>query len=180
MMMALVRVEPPLPYRERPPGVVVDTLVLHSTVTATAEEAVRVLRARELSYHAVGDKDGTVLDCCPLDRVAHHGGNSYGPREEAAGTSREQNAQHMFVANCSVNDYTISFSFANMNDGVDPYPESQLAACLEWIEMARCRFPLKWITTHGIVSPTRKNDPLGLDLDAFAARCGLAVWRPRG
>lgn len=173
------RVEPPLPHRERPANVIVDTLVLHSTVTGTAEEAVRVLRARELSYHALGGKDGRILECCPIEKVAHHGGNSYGPREETAGISREQNAQHMFIANCSVNDYTVSFSFANMNDGVDPYTEPQLVAALEWIEMVRCTYPLLWLTTHGIVSPGRKNDPLGLDLDAFAARCGLKVWRPK-
>src|SRR5690606_37420935 len=55
-----------------------EAVVLHYTATQTAESAIRTLTNRNasVSAHLVIDRDGTVTQLVPFDRVAWHAGES--------------------------------------------------------------------------------------------------------
>ena len=156
-------------------------VVLHATAGGNVSGAVETLRDRGLSYHAIVAPDGLIFKGCPLGSVAFHAGNSYGPNEAARGVSRAQNKVKEFTARPTpcVNGYSVGLAFVNLDDGKDAYDAPQVDALAWFVGEVRKQFPgIKWITTHAIVSPGRKIDPLGFDLDAFAKRVGLPVWRP--
>lgn len=123
--------------------------------------AIETLRKRGLSYHLIFPKAMEPIKCAPLSGVAYHAGESRGPDGRF------------------VNAYSVGFSFVNLNDGRDPYTPFQVECAIELAKTLPLQFPeLKWVTTHAIVSPHRKTDPLGFDLDQFAAAVGLKAWRP--
>lgn len=165
-----------------------DTVVFHATAGSTLSGALDALRKAKLSYHYIIEKDGTVTKCVPLSRVAYHAGNSYGPHEAAKGVSRKQFANNpinralkrvaKFVAGCSVNGYSIGISFVNLNDGKDQITAAQWEAAIDLVAAIRNQHPIKWITTHVLVSPGRKFDPATFRLGQFCLSCGLTPWRP--
>lgn len=138
------------------------TLVLHATAGGSATGAIATLRQRGLSYHFIVPKTGDPIKCAPLSKVAYHAGASWGP-------------DGLFV-----NRYSIGVSFVNLNDGEDPYTPWQTEVALWIAQQCKVMYPgIKWVTTHAIISPGRKTDPKGYDLDAFAAKCGLRAWRKK-
>lgn len=158
-----------------------DTLliVMHATAGGSLEGAIETLRDRNLSYHYIIDRDGTVTKCIPLAKTAWHAGNSYGPDEEAKKISRKQDRSHNFVAKTCVNGYSIGISFVNKDDGKQTETPAQQIAAVSLILELRQAFPsLKFVTSHAIVSPGRKVDPLGYNMDALAKAVGLPLWRP--
>lgn len=171
-------IRPWFAHRRRPSGQAIELIVLHATAGATLAGAVATLRERGLGYHYLIDKSGAVYKGCPVLAQTGHAGNSYGPREADAGVDRKQNRKGEFNAKCSVNPYSLGISFVNLNDGVDPYTAAQERAVRDLIVALKAVLPeLSALTTHAIVSPRRKNDPLGFDVDALARDVGLAVWR---
>src|SRR5579871_4374545 len=77
---------PPLPFAyaytpspncdERPPGAVVDCIVLHATVEPTTEATMKIFLdpARRVSAHFVVGKDGRVVQMVPVEKRAWHAG----------------------------------------------------------------------------------------------------------
>lgn len=154
-------------------------IVMHATAGSSLQGAIETLRERGLSYDYIIEKDGTITKCCPTANVAFHAGNSYGPKEAEAKVSRTQDASSNFVAKCGVNPYTIGVSFVNWDNGKDPFTPAQEAAARELIKELKTALPtLKFITTHARVSPRRKVDPKGYDIDRLAADTGLQSWKP--
>ncbi len=178
--MQIETLKPALVSKPRPAGEEVTLVVLHATAGPSLIGAIETLRERQLSYHAIIDKDGAITKCCPYSRMALHAGSSYGPKEAAAKVSREQNHHTwQFVAGCSVNRYSIGISFVNWDDGRDPVTDAQTSAAEELITALRRQFSgLTDLTSHALVSPHRKVDPLGYDLAPLAERTGLNLWRP--
>ena len=141
-------------YNERPKGVLPSVLVLHADASAKASSSVAWIRRSDskVSYHALVDRSGEVFMFVPLGKRAWHAGeSSYNGRK-------------------NVNDFSVGLAFANRNDGVEPYTDAQyeIGALLanEWMK----RFPtigLDRITTHAAISPGRKTDPLGFDVERF-------------
>jgi N-acetylmuramoyl-L-alanine amidase len=145
----------------------VDCIVLHATADTNGKASVEWCQnpASQVSYHCIIDRDGTLYNLVPAIRKAWHAGVS------------------SFQGRGFCNDYAIGVSFANRNDGVEPYPETQLnvgaAVCAGYMK----RFPaitLDRITTHAVVSPGRKSDPKppAFDLDAFKARVQRELTPP--
>lgn len=180
--MQISTLTPPLKYRPRPVGVVVDTIVLHATAGANLDGAIQALRASGNSYHYIVEDgrdghDGRVTKCVPSTARANHAGNSYGPHEASRELSRTQDFRGNFVAGCSVNDYTIGISLVNVDDGHDPYSQAQYDSVIELIRELKAAFPaLRYLTTHYAVSPRRKVDPVGFDVHRVAAAVGLELW----
>lgn len=152
---------PDSPYRfvespncnDRPPGTLVDVLVLHSTVIDTLQETVDLFLdpKEEKSAHFVVGRDGEVVQMVAVERRAWHAGQS-----ELAGVPR-------------VNDYSIGIEMVNLNDGNDPYPDAQyesVAGILRWLR-TRFDIPDERIVSHTEIArpPGRKNDPRGFDFD---------------
>jgi len=142
------------------------TLVIHATAGResrpdSAAGAIQTLRERGLSYNYVIAKDGTVYKCCALSRKAYHAGPSVGPDGRG------------------VNTYSVGVSLVNANDGKDPYTGEQYAALLELAREIRGQHPsIEWLTTHALIAPKRKTDPLGFPIDRLGRDVGLPVWRP--
>lgn len=141
-----------------------DTVVLHATAGTTFKGAYQALKDRELSYHYIiedqRETDGLIRKLVPYGRVAYHAGLSVGPH------------------GANVNNYSVGISFVNANDGLDLYSTKQFRAAFELIETLKKGLPLKYITTHAIISPGRKTDPRNFPLTELAALCGLKVWKP--
>lgn len=142
---------------------VISCVVLHATADEHTLSAVRWCQTpapanpNPVSYHVIVDRDGTIYQLVPLARRAWHAGASE------------------FMGRPNVNDFSIGLSFANRNDGIEPYPEVQLSVGAALVA-SYCRiYPAitpDRITTHRAIAPTRKTDPAGpaFDLDAFKLR----------
>ena len=133
---------------ERPPGITVDTIVVHATVINTLDEVVRRFAdpCSKVSSHYTIDRDGTIVSHVPEDRRAWHAGQS-----------------KMKDGRSAVNDFSIGIELVNLNDGVDPFPELQIQAMRNLVEGIVDRHPIRHIVTHYACAdpPGRKSDPNG-------------------
>lgn len=142
--------------RKSPPT----TIVLHATAGSSLAGALSALRARELSYHYLIEKDGRITKCVPVGRVAFHAGVSQGPDGP----------------NC--NGYSIGISMVNLNNGIDPYPQPQVLACVDLCRELVSNVPsLRWLTCHYSIAPTRKTDPKGFPASMVATEAKLQPWK---
>lgn len=142
-------------------------VILHSTAGASAASSVAWLRRGDVmaSYHYIIERDGAITKCVPTSRQAWHAGKSYGWEG----------------ANC--NGYTVGIAFANRNDGVERVTAAQETAAEILIrELMKYERSLRYISTHRLVSPGRKNDPRGWNFRGFFERFKdeLLPWRPSG
>lgn len=135
-------------YNRRPdgPNTVVDTVVLHATVTPTLEKTAEwfYTTKSEVSAHFVIGRDGSIVQCVSTyDRAWH------------AGASRD------FLGRGNLNNFSIGIEIVNFNDGKDPYPAAQVEAVKALIQALKRRFPLKYITSHEYIALPygRKTDP---------------------
>ncbi len=139
---------------------------MHSTAGASAASSVAWLRRGDVmaSYHYIIERDGAITKCVPTGRQAWHAGKSYG----------------WDGANC--NGYTVGIAFANRNDGVERVTAAQETAAEVLIrELMKYERSLRYISTHRLVSPGRKNDPRAWDFRKFADRFmgELVPWKPQ-
>lgn len=138
----------------RPPETVIDTVVLHATVLDSADEVCRHFEKADpgVSSHYTIDRDGTVYQHVPEAEKAFHAGVSEMPDGRVG-----------------VNDFSIGIELVNRNDGIDPYPESQLLALENLLASIRLAHPIRHVVSHAeIARPVgRKTDPAGLSLDRF-------------
>ncbi len=141
-------------HEPRPPGVVVDTVVLHATVLDTVDEVCEHFRKSDpgVSAHYTIDRDGTVYQHVDETEKAFHAGVSEMPDGRTV-----------------VNDFAIGIELVNLNDGFDPYPESQIVALRSLLADIRSRHPIKHVVSHAEIARPRgrKTDPLGLDTSLF-------------
>lgn len=164
--------------KPRPKGTIIDTIVLHATGGSTVVGALDALREKGLGYHYIVDQNGHVYKAVSAADETYHAGSSYGPHEAKEGLSRAQKRTGEFIAGCSVNTYSVGVSLVNLNNGKDPYDHDQIEALIELLKAIKAQIPtIKYLTTHAIVSPGRKTDPRGLNLDSVAAAVGLTPWR---
>jgi N-acetylmuramoyl-L-alanine amidase len=157
-------------WNERPGGAEdVDTVTLHATADQDTAAAVTWCctpapkNPKPVSYHTIVDRDASVIVLVSSTRRAWHAGRS------------------LFHGRADVNDFSIGLSFANRNDGVEPYPPEQLAVGAALVAGWMKRYPkitLDRITTHAAIrSAWRvthpeaeiKTDPAppAFDLDKF-------------
>ena len=142
----------------RPAGVSVDTVVLHADAAANAQATVSWIRSKvsKVSYHALIDRDGTVYRFVETSRRAWHCGPS------------------AFDGRTDVNDFSLGLSFANRNDGAEPYTDAQYESAalvlLGWMQLYP-KITAARLTTHAAIAtpPGRKTDPMGFDLERLKA-----------
>jgi N-acetylmuramoyl-L-alanine amidase len=118
-------------------------VIIHHTSNETAEQALAVLRdpVREVSAHYLVGRDGRVYQLVDERKRAWH-----------AGASR-------WGGDADVNSSSIGIEMDN--DGMEPYPEPQIASLLALLAdiQARYKIPRANFLAHGDVAPTRKVDP---------------------
>lgn len=178
----------------RPRKQEIKMIVVHSTAGGSFSGAWSTLITKGFGYHALLPDEneyghGSIIKCVPDLRVCGHAGNSYGPLEEQKGISRQQDSKRNFIANTSVNGYSLGVSFVNMNDGQDKYSNQQHQACVErCVTWALAHPSIEWLSTHYYVSPGRKSDPKNYDILKLLAdvnlqlkgkRSLLKLWKPK-
>lgn len=130
----------------------ISAIVLHADASSRIESSLDWTRRAEskVSYHILIGRTGKVfMTVHPEDKAWH------------AGISTLDGVKN-------VNDFSIGVCLSNRNDG-EAFPASQLQTGMDVCALL-CRtynIDPERITTHAIVSPGRKTDPKGLDLETF-------------
>ena len=152
----------------RPPGAVVDVLVLHYT-ELPLKESLDILRddAREhrVSAHYVLAEDGTLYRLVPEDRVAWHAGRSHWRGREA------------------LNATSIGVEIVNLDGDRHDYPPQQIAALIELCRGILARHPAivpRNVVGHSDIAPQRKIDPGRRFPWATLAAAGIGLWPKAG
>ena len=149
---------------ERPPGTVIDTLILHYTGMKTAAEALARLADPDsgVSAHYVIDEDGSIVRMVPEEKRAWHAG--------IASWQGETN----------INDRSIGIELVNPGHefGYRAFPEAQMTALIQLSReiLARHPIPPARVLGHSDVAPKRKSDPGELFDWARLAREGIGLW----
>lgn len=152
-------------------------IVLHATAGSTARSSVDHLRSVGLGYHFIIARDGrdtaksvnadgsdpVVFVCTSLEnRAAHVGSNVPIPGSGGRIANR-----------CS-----IGISLANRQNG-ETYPARQIAVLSEIIELVKVQLPtVTHLTTHAVIQPWNRADPLQINGKALAERHGLTWFQP--
>ena len=150
--------------RERPPGAIIDTLILHYTGMRTGDAAIARLcdPASEVSSHYVVEEDGRVFRLVEERRRAAHAGVSIWRGREM------------------LNDSSIGIEIVNPGHewGYRRYPAAQIEAVKHLCQgiLARHPIPPARVLGHSDVAPDRKQDPGELFPWRDLARDGIGVW----
>ena len=141
----------PSPHRDaRPPGTIIDTIVLHDTETPGVRKAEIVARwfldpASGVSAHYIIGKDGEVLQCVREEERAFHAGPS------------------LFRGRTRVNDFSIGIELVNAQTGEDPFPEVQMESLVRLVGHLARRWGIpadRVVGHHDITNrPHLKRDP---------------------
>jgi len=136
---------------ERPSGTAVDTIVIHATVLDSLRDVIELFSTSQskVSSHYTIDRNGTIVSHVSEDARAWHAG-----------------ASKMEDGRINVNDFSIGVELVNRNDGIDPFPESQILALRDLLKDIIKRHPIRFIIPHYACAepPGRKCDPVGFDL----------------
>ncbi|SHK08914.1 N-acetylmuramoyl-L-alanine amidase [Roseomonas rosea] len=152
---------------ERPPGLPIDTLILHYTDMETGAAAIARLRDPEarVSSHYVVEEDGQVFRLVPEERRAFHAGLS------------------SWRGNEMLNGRSIGIEVVNPGHscGYRPFPALQMAALADLCLgiLSRHPIPARNVVAHSDVAPDRKRDPGELFDWRGLASLGVGLW-PEG
>lgn len=143
----------------------ISMLVLHATV-GSARSALTWLcnPASKASTHYLIDKTGHIYQLVADDQVAWHAGRA---------------SWHGVT---TINERSIGIELENANDGRDPYPATQLAACHDLCQSLIARFNIERadVVRHlDVAMPRgRKTDPAGFPWPYFADSLYMDVGSP--
>lgn len=130
----------------------VTAIVLHADAASRVESSLDWVRRAEskVSYHVMVGRNGTVFSVVHPDRTAWHAGES------------------TFGGQRFVNRFSVGVCLSNRNDG-EPFPIGQRGAAADVCAVLCGHYgvPVERITTHALIAPGRKTDPVGLDLAEF-------------
>jgi hypothetical protein len=142
-------------YGTRPPGAIIDCVVLHATAGSLAGTLAWFANpASGVSAHYVVAKNGVVYQMVEEQMLAHH-----------AGASRYQGRERY-------NDFSIGIEIVNQNDGQDPYPPDQFEEMVELVGYLVVKYDIQreWIVTHADISTVGKTDPRGFPVHELISR----------
>jgi len=151
----------------RPPGGVIDMLLLHYTGMPSAEAALSRLcdAAAKVSAHYLIDEDGAVFALVGEDRRAWHAGVSHWAGEE------------------DINGCSIGIELVNPGHefGYRAFSRAQMDALMELCRdiLRRHPIPPHRVLGHADVAPARKQDPGELFDWAALAAAGVGLWPVR-
>jgi LysM repeat protein len=142
---------PALNFNERPDPDNITTIVVHATANSTLIGVISWFQnpTAYVSAHYVIGKDGKMVQMVKDEDRAWHAGKS-----EWRGVP-------------NVNDYGLGIELVNLNDGQDPYPEAQYQSLVKLCRALIHKYNIspEDIVGHYQISPGRKTDPRGLDLN---------------
>jgi N-acetyl-anhydromuramoyl-L-alanine amidase len=146
---------------DRPPGVDIDLLVIHSIslppgefggpwiddlfmnrLEPNAHPYFREIQGLKVSCHLLIRRDGHLIQYVPLNRRAWHAGRS------------------SFCGRANCNDFSIGIEMEGSDDL--PFTDSQYKTLIHATQIIRGHYPAitpPRITSHAIIAPQRKTDP---------------------
>jgi N-acetylmuramoyl-L-alanine amidase len=149
-------------------------VVLHFTGGASGASSVEAMGQRKVSAHLVIDRDGSVIQCVPFNKVAAHAGvsrwkdpktgeryehcNGFTIGIEIANAGDDEGAQSW------ARKQGANFSEAKHRNGGkevlwEGFPAAQIAAVIAICKALVSKYNLDDITGHDCIAPERKNDP---------------------
>jgi LysM repeat protein len=138
-------------FNERPDPDNITAIVVHATANSTLVGVVSWFQSTTayVSAHYVIGKDGKIVQMVKDEDRAWHAGES-----EWRGVP-------------NVNDYGLGIELVNLNDGQDPYPEAQYQSLVKLCQALAHKHNISTedIVGHYHISPGRKTDPRGLDIN---------------
>jgi LysM repeat protein len=138
-------------FNERPDPDNITTIVVHATANSTLVGVISWFQNHTayVSAHYVIAKDGKMVQMVKDEDRAWHAGKS-----EWRGVP-------------NVNDYGLGIELVNLNDGQDPYPEAQYQSLVKLCQALAHKYniSIEDIVGHYQISPGRKSDPRGLNLN---------------
>ena len=162
--MTVLTQHPSPNFDARPAGTPVDMIVIHYTDMKSAAEALDRLTDPEagVSAHYLIDEDGAVHRLVDEEMRAWHAG-------EARWRGRRD-----------INARSVGIELANPGHhfGYRPFPDPQMAACIELSLSVLTRHPIpaRNVVGHSDVAPRRKKDPGELFDWRRLAEKGLGLW----
>jgi len=184
--MTIQRVNPPLSTRSRIRNVNPTVLILHATAGASARSSINYLRTRGNAYHYIIARDSRDSDWTyrhdGSDVVVYHC-----VQHQHRGTHVSSTIPVPGTNGGGINDYSIAVSLANYqahvpgdpHAGREEYPAYQLLALNELVGRLKEEVPsLVYLTTHAVVQPWNRADPIGVDAPDLARRWGYTWWQP--
>lgn len=88
-----------------------------------------------VAAHFVVNKDGSMVQCVPLDAIAHHAGYGdtghnelFGVEDESRDDKRGTNPIGDWAADYGMNSYSVGIEMVHVSERGDDYPEEQLRA----------------------------------------------------
>ena len=156
--------EHPLQYwNERPEGISVDTIVIHSIYSLTAADPCHVqacitaLEEHQVASHYLIAREGETYRFVEENRRAWHAGESRMPFAD------DQRSV--------VNDFSIGIELVGHEDEI--FAEEQYSSLAALIADIALRHPIRSIVGHEHIAPSRKTDP-GKNFDWKKLRAALA------
>lgn len=137
-------------YNRRPRGEI-SAVIIHATANGTLQGVINWFNNpnAQASAHYTIDKDGTTVQHVQdMHRAWHAGVSSWQGRS-------------------NLNDWSVGIELVNWNNGEDPFPEAQHQANAD-LTAHLCRkynIQPEFILAHYDVSPGRKTDPKGYDMN---------------
>lgn len=142
---------------ERPVGVHVDTVIIHTMHNPLAEDRFSAVSCKEcldqygVSAHYIIDREGGIFRTIPEEKRAWHAGKSKMPHAE---DGRE-----------SVNAFSIGIELVGAEDL--PLTPAQYSAVVALVKQIAERHPVRNILGHSDIAPERKTDPWNFDWGEF-------------
>ena len=137
-------------FNRRPQGEI-SAIVMHATANGSLQGVIDWFNnpTAQVSAHYTIGKDGTIVQHVRDEHRAWHAGKSE------------------WKGRPDLNSWAIGIEMVNWNNGEDPYPEAQHQAAVNLCAYLCSRYGIKpeMIVAHYDVSPRRKTDPKGYDMD---------------
>jgi N-acetyl-anhydromuramyl-L-alanine amidase AmpD len=172
--MSTVKVSPPLSTRARPQKPTI--IVLHATAGATGTSSIDHLRGEGLSYHYIIARDGR--DSASTAKSDGSEPIVYHCTEEKFRASHVGSKVPPPVGSGSFNDLGVGISLTNRQNG-EAYTPKQLVALDAVIAAVKVNAPtVTHLTTHAVIQPWNRSDPLQIDGKAVAKKHGLTWFEP--
>lgn len=130
----------------------ISAIVLHADAASNIQSSLSWVTnpQSEVSYHIMVNRNGVVYQVVSPDSKAWH-----------AGVSKLDGVTN-------VNEFSVGVCLSNNNVG-EVFPKIQVKSAVDVCKYLCTQYGIlsTRITTHAIIAPGRKTDPVGLDLETF-------------
>ncbi|MDK9700537.1 MAG: N-acetylmuramoyl-L-alanine amidase [bacterium] len=160
-------------YSSRPTGTEIDTIVIHYTANGSLEDTIAWFQnpANKVSAHYVIGLDGRIVRMVPDSKRAYHAGvsslngrtgvNAFSIGIELVnwGPLKLRDGSYFSWPGDYTHPYEGDTPQLIAGEYWQPFPEPQLTALEQLVQLLREEYPIQWIVGHNEIAPERKRDP---------------------